>query len=142
MHTQYVATRFADRDKTLRYHWGQGVGHLYSRSHLSSDPSVTWKNNMQVANSETAHEIVVNESASFEPFPSEMAVSTGHGFSPETRHDDLGPGDAGDDYDDIHGPVLDDGEVENNDLYENEDLDAQEEAEILAFDEMYGDDEV
>ncbi|KIK25266.1 hypothetical protein PISMIDRAFT_43715, partial [Pisolithus microcarpus 441] len=29
----YYINRFADRDMLLRYHWGLGVGHMYSHVH-------------------------------------------------------------------------------------------------------------
>ncbi|KAG6904449.1 hypothetical protein DXG01_009865 [Tephrocybe rancida] len=33
----YLVNRFVDRDMLMRYHWGMGVGHLYSHTHNEDD---------------------------------------------------------------------------------------------------------
>src|SRR5277367_2744753 len=89
--------RFVDRDMVVRYHWGQGVGHLYSRDHSSSDPSVIWKNDKRT----TDNELERDDGANLEDVGLELSAEGQDNSLPgrgeDEANDDDGDGDDNDD---------------------------------------------
>jgi hypothetical protein len=92
----------------LRYHWSEGVGHLYAHGRSSSDPSVTWKNGARTADNEPEHD--GNSRPSYAGQESGSEAGDGVCLSQESSSDETA---ASDDMDDLG------------------------EAELLGFDEMY-----
>jgi hypothetical protein len=124
--------RFVDRDMVVRYHWGQGVGHLYSRDHSSSDPSVIWKNGKRTIDIELERD----DGANLEDVGLELSAGSSQAMKGQDNSL-LGQGEGeanDDDDDDDRSQEYCSDEDETGGIEPNE----QEEEELLGFDEMYG----
>jgi len=128
--------RFVDCDMVLRYHWSEGVGHLYAHHRSSSDPSVTWKNGARTANNEPEHD--GNSRPSYAGRESTTLSQesplhrTGSPMMEGRAHDNSGSegSEAGDD-------VCLSQESSSDETAVSVDMDDLGEAELLGFDEMY-----
>jgi len=104
-----MSFRFVDRDMLMRYHWGLGVGHIYSHVQRANGPSAPTDTQ---TTSTAADEDSVNE----EPPDDDIAS--------DAENPELGFDNRGDDWTDIE-------EGSENEPEEEDEI-------IVAMDDMYG----